>query len=186
MYTENIGSPSVTSVTFNAQSNSFTCISTGGSARTVTWSRNGVVITPNTTHQQTQMVMNTTTSTYQTVLTIDTSMNQNAIMGTFSCTVQNARGMSSGTVVVTDVMFTFRQQMYVFMENVGMGTVCIDKVNSTSETLQIMISGDLQQGLGSIDQIVTFAPQDDESCVDFLINNDDMALELTETLTFTP
>ena len=31
--------------------------------------------------------------------------------------------------------------MYVFMENVGMGTVCIDKVNSTSETLQIMISG---------------------------------------------
>ena len=38
VYTENIGSPSVTSVTFNAQSNSFTCISTGGSARTVTWS----------------------------------------------------------------------------------------------------------------------------------------------------
>ena len=44
---------------------------------------------------------------------------------------------------------------------------------------------DLQQGLGSIAQIVTFAPQDNESCVDFLINDDDMALELTETLTFT-
>ena len=44
---------------------------------------------------------------------------------------------------------------------------------------------DLQQGLGSIDQIVTFTPQDNESCVDFLINDDDMALEPTETLTFT-
>lgn len=94
------GSPSVTSVTFNAQSNSFTCISSGGSARTVTWRRNGVVI-PRNDAQQTQRVMNTTTSTYQSVLTIDTSMNQNAILGTFSCTVQNARGTSSRMVVVT-------------------------------------------------------------------------------------
>ena len=59
------------------------------------------MITPNATHQQTQRVMNTTTSTYQTVLTIDTSMNQNAIMGRFSCTVRNARGRSSRMVVVT-------------------------------------------------------------------------------------
>ena len=101
------GLPSVTSVTFNAQSNSFTCISTGGSAGTVTWRRNGFVITPNATHQQTQRVMNTTTSTYQTVLTIDTSMNQNAIMGTFSCTVRNARGRSSRMVVVTGEIWIF-------------------------------------------------------------------------------
>ena len=95
------GSPSVISVTFNAQSNSFTCISSGGSARSITWRRNGVVITPNATHHQTQRVMDTTTSTYQSELTIDTSMNQNAIMGTFSCTVQNARGTSSRMLVVT-------------------------------------------------------------------------------------
>ena len=31
--------------------------------------------------------------------------------------------------------------MYMFMESVGMGKVCIDKLNSTSETIQIMISG---------------------------------------------
>ena len=42
---------------------------------------------------------------------------------------------------------------------------------------------DLQQG--SIDQTVTFTPQDNESCVDFLIYDDDLALEPTETLRFT-
>ena len=31
--------------------------------------------------------------------------------------------------------------MYMLMENDGMGTVCIDKLNTTSETIQIMISG---------------------------------------------
>ena len=39
------------------------------------------------------------------------------------------------------MFFTFRQQMYMFMENVGMGEVCIDKVNPTVETIRIMISG---------------------------------------------
>ena len=42
---------------------------------------------------------------------------------------------------------------------------------------------DLQEG--SIDQTVTFTPQDNESCVDFLIYDDDLALEPTETLRFT-
>ena len=91
------GLPSVTSLTFNDQSNSLTCISTGGPATTVTWRRDGVVITLNATYQQTQIVTNTTTSTYQTVLTIDPSV---GIVGTYNCTVENTRGRSSVTVVV--------------------------------------------------------------------------------------
>ena len=52
-------------------------------------------------NQQTKIVMNTTTSTYQTVLTIDPSQGQSDIVGTYSCTVENARGISSRMLVLT-------------------------------------------------------------------------------------
>ena len=39
-------------------------------------------------------------STYQAVLTIDSSVSQSDIVGTYNCTVENVRGESSGTVVV--------------------------------------------------------------------------------------
>ena len=57
------------------------------------------MITLNATHQQTQIVTHTTTSTYQTVLTIDPSVGQSAVLGTYTCTVENARGGSSMMVV---------------------------------------------------------------------------------------
>ena len=53
----------------------------------------------NATHQQTQIVTNTTNGTYQTVLTIDSSVSQSDV-GTYKCTVENVRGRSSVTVVV--------------------------------------------------------------------------------------
>ena len=59
------------------------------------------MITLNGTYQQTQIVTNTTTSTYQTVLTIDSSVNQSDIAGTYNCTVNNIRGESSMVVVVS-------------------------------------------------------------------------------------
>ena len=52
----------------------------------------------NATHQQTKRVVYTVNGTYQTVLTIDPSVGQNDIVGTYSCTVENARGVSSETV----------------------------------------------------------------------------------------
>ena len=91
------GSPSATDLTFNGQSRTLTCTSTSGPAHNVTWRRNGVVITLNATYQQIQIVTSTTTSTYQTVLTIDPSV---GIVGTYNCTVENVRGRSSVTVVV--------------------------------------------------------------------------------------
>ena len=51
----------------------------------------------NATHQQTKKLVDTINGTYQTVLT---SVKQ--IAGTYySCTVENARGESSETVVLT-------------------------------------------------------------------------------------
>ena len=94
------GSPNVTSLTFDVLSTTLTCTSTGGPATTVTWRRDGVVITLNDTHQQTKRIVDAVNGTYQTVLTIDPSMGWSDIEGTYNCTVENDRGESSGTVVV--------------------------------------------------------------------------------------
>ena len=99
-YYPDTGSPSVTSLTYDDQSRTLTCTSTGGPATTVTWRRDRVVITLNATHQQTKSLVDSVTSTYQTVLTINPSVDQRNIAGTYNCTVENDRGESSETVVV--------------------------------------------------------------------------------------
>ena len=55
------------------------------------------MITPNATYQQTKRVVDLVSGTYQTVLTIDASGSQSDIVGTYNCTVENARGESSMT-----------------------------------------------------------------------------------------
>ena len=94
------GSPNITNLTYNDQTRTLTCTSTGGPATTVTWRRDGAVITLNATHQQTKEVVDPVEGTYQTVLNIDPSVGQSDIVGTYNCTVENARGVSSETVVV--------------------------------------------------------------------------------------
>ena len=58
------------------------------------------MITLNAFHQHTKRVIDTVNGTYQTVLTIDPSVGQSNIVGTYKCTVENARGESSETVDV--------------------------------------------------------------------------------------
>ena len=58
------------------------------------------MITLNATYQQTKRVVDPVTGTYQTVLTINSMIDQSSIVGTYSCTVENDRGNSSETVVV--------------------------------------------------------------------------------------
>ena len=58
------------------------------------------MITRNATHQRTKRVVDTVNGTYQAVLTIDTSVYWSNIVGLYNCTVENARGRSSDTVVV--------------------------------------------------------------------------------------
>ena len=55
------------------------------------------MITPNATYQQTKRVVDPVMGTYQTVLTIDPSVN---IMGGYNCTVENARGSDSATLII--------------------------------------------------------------------------------------
>ena len=56
------------------------------------------MITLNVTHQQTKRLVDPVNGTYQTVLTIDSSVGWS--VGTYNCTVENVRGESSETVVV--------------------------------------------------------------------------------------
>ena len=58
------------------------------------------MITFNATHQQTKRVVDPVNGTYQAVLTINSSVGQSDIVGTYNCTVENDRGESSDTLVV--------------------------------------------------------------------------------------
>ena len=57
------------------------------------------MITLNDTYQQTKRLVDLVNGTYQTVLTLDPSVGQTALTY-YNCTVENARGESSETVVV--------------------------------------------------------------------------------------
>ena len=59
------------------------------------------MITLNATHQQTKRLIDSEEGTYQTVLTINSSVGWSDIVGTYNCTVENDKGVSSETVVVT-------------------------------------------------------------------------------------
>ena len=112
------GSPIVTRLTFDVQSRDLTCAFTGGPATNFTWRRDGVVITLNDTYQQTKNVVDTVNGTYQTVLTINSSVEWSSIVGTYNCTVENASGQSSETVVVpgeicTSYCSVFLPLMYI-------------------------------------------------------------------------
>ena len=58
------------------------------------------MITLSAIHQQTKRLVDAVNGTYQTALTIDLSVGQSDIVGTYNCTVENDRGEASNTVVV--------------------------------------------------------------------------------------
>ena len=97
-YVLHAGAPNVTELTFDRESRTLTCTSTGGPATTVTWTKDGAVITPNTTHQQTQMIVDTVEGIYQNTLTIAQSVTGDDLYGLYSCMVENSRGSSNKTI----------------------------------------------------------------------------------------
>ena len=106
------GFPSVTSLRYDYQSRNLTCTSTGGPATTVTWRKDGAVITLGATNQQTKRVVDPVTGTYQTVLTIDPSVSQSDIVGTYNCTVENTRGRSSLMAIVGELTCCYLPSQY--------------------------------------------------------------------------
>ncbi len=84
------GVPSVTSVTLVRASLTLTCVSNGGPASEVVWTRDGATVS--TGYTLTQTVTNTATATYDNVLTATAVAN---LVGNFTCTVNNIRGTSN-------------------------------------------------------------------------------------------
>ena len=58
------------------------------------------MITHDATYQQTKSLVDPVAGTYQTMLTIDSMLDQSSIVGIYNCTVENDRGNSSETVVI--------------------------------------------------------------------------------------
>ena len=113
IFITNTGAPNVTELTFDIESRTLTCTSTGGPATTVTWTKDGAVITPSTTHQQTQMIVDTVGGIYQNTLTIAQSVTGDNLYGLYSCIIENSRGSSNrtaffgyGKTVVRDIYIT--------------------------------------------------------------------------------
>ena len=107
------GAPNVTGLTFDRESRTLTCTSTGGPATTVTWTKDEAVITPNSTHQQTQMIVDSVEGIYQNTLTIAQSVAERNIYDTrYNCMVENSRGKSNRT-------------MYLYGENMGLLLMCM-------------------------------------------------------------
>ena len=88
-----LGSLSGVSLSYDATSHTLSCVSSGGPVNTVTWRRNGDLITSTSPYQLSQTLMNGETSTYNNQLTI-TSGDAGDYNGTFTCTVSNSRGPS--------------------------------------------------------------------------------------------
>ena len=59
------------------------------------------MITLGATYQQTKNLVDSVNDTYRTVLAIDPSLHYSRVVGNYTCTVENARGESSETVIVT-------------------------------------------------------------------------------------
>ena len=111
------GAPNVTELTFDRESRTLTCTSTGGPATTVTWTKDGAVITPSTTHQQTQMIVDTVGGVYQNTLTIAQSVAEHNIYDTrYNCIVENSRGKSNRTMYLYGKNNIVRQFMRDFCQ----------------------------------------------------------------------
>ena len=86
------GVPTVNSVSSDGLN--LTCTSSGGPATRVTWRRNCAILPNSAMYQQTQLVTQTQTATYQNTLVIDSAVADRD--GVYTCSVTNARGYDNG------------------------------------------------------------------------------------------
>ena len=73
-----------------------TCTSTGGPATTVSWRRDGTVLSDDSTYNITSQVTDTVTATYSHTLTVT-----GRLVGEYQCSVSNIRTPSGSTRSIT-------------------------------------------------------------------------------------
>ncbi len=91
------GTPTIPGgIQFNRTDLSLTCVSNGGPASEVVWTKDGDTVSTDN-YTLTQTVSSTFPITYENVLT---ASNIADLVGTFTCTVSNIRGASNTAVVI--------------------------------------------------------------------------------------
>ena len=88
------GFPSITSVQFDRNSTTLTCTSTGGPPTTVTWKKNGVLVS-SSLYEQSQRLLDAESATYENILYNNDVAN---FVGSFTCEIRNVRGTVEKTV----------------------------------------------------------------------------------------
>ncbi|MCG8624552.1 MAG: immunoglobulin domain-containing protein, partial [Proteobacteria bacterium] len=80
------------SVQYDRTSQTITCTSTGGPATDVTWSKDNINITLTTgnLYEHSQIIINTTSATYENRLRIVDKSSE--VAGNYTCQVTNSRG----------------------------------------------------------------------------------------------
>ena len=92
-------SPTITSLTYEEEARTLTCVSTGSPATTVSWVKDGVSLSiDGSTYQLTQTITDRVSSTYSNVLTVSETA-PTGIAGTYTCTVSNDLGTDSSDVI---------------------------------------------------------------------------------------
>ena len=87
------GVPAITYLDYDRASGTLTCISSGGPVDSVTWTKDGSLITGDSlTFSQTQTITSTIYSTYHHTLS---SSNSSNFKGSFTCTIRDAVGNSN-------------------------------------------------------------------------------------------
>ena len=72
-----------------------TCISTGGPATTVEWSKNGQILGDE--YEQQKRIINQTTSEYHSTLSLS-KLRPDGVIGNYTCKVNNSRGACAKTI----------------------------------------------------------------------------------------
>ena len=91
--------PSITNLTYQKESRTLTCMSTGSPATTVSWMKDGQPLTiDGSIYHLTQTVTDRVSSTYSNVLTVSEAA-PSGVAGTYNCTVTNELGSDSREVV---------------------------------------------------------------------------------------
>ena len=88
------------SIQYDRTSRTITCISTGGPATDVTWSKDNVNIrlSVEDLYEHSQIIIDTTSATYENRLRIVDKSSEAA--GTYTCSITNSRGGMNGSLYI--------------------------------------------------------------------------------------
>ena len=122
-----IGNVTNVSVQYDRTSQTITCTSTGGPATDVTWSKDNVNIrlTMGDLYEHSQIIINTTSATYENRLRIVDKSSEAA--GNYTCQVTNSRGSINGSLYIQGNYYVYYYDM--------------DVINNNYETLSMQRSG---------------------------------------------